>query len=373
MKKLLLVANVAKEHICKFHIPFIRAMTAEGWQVDVACRADQEIPGAHRVIDLPCDRNPFAGGLGASVKILEREIRENRYDVVHCNTVVGGIVARLAARKFRKTGLKVFYTDHGLHFFKGAPLHRWVMGYPTEKLLAPGTDLFIAINREDFETARKHLSACGAFERIHGIGVDLSRFRSLSPDYCRESYRQSLGLTADDFVVTYVAELNDNKNQTELLKAIRRVRESVPQTKLLLVGPDHSDGKIRAFARELGVEESVIFAGWRNDVPALLHLSDVYAATSKSEGLPLNIIEAMASGLPVVAFENRGHSEILSHGSNGFLTARNDWEEMARCILRLYREPELAAALCAQAQIDIEQYETRSVLEELKALYRKYS
>ncbi len=373
MKKLLLVANVAKEHICKFHIPFIRAMTDEGWQVDVACRADQEIPGAHRVIDLPCDRNPFAGGLGKSVKILEREIRENHYDVVHCNTVVGGLVARLAARKFRREGLKVFYTDHGLHFFKGAPLHRWIMGYPMEKFLAPVTDVFIAINREDFKTAQKHLAACGAFERIHGIGVELSRFRDTGSEYCREDARKALGLTEQDFVVTYVAELNDNKNQTELMKAIRRVRETVPQARLLLVGPDHSDGRFAEFARELGLEDAVVFAGWRNDVPALLHLSDVYAATSKSEGLGLSLIEAMASGLPVVAFANRGHSEILNHGVNGFLTARNDWEDMARYILRLHDEPDLAAAVCAQAQKDIEQYKTGAVLEELKQIYRKYA
>ncbi len=374
MKKLLLVANVAKEHICKFHLPFIQEMTAVGWQVDVACRADGEIPGCHRVIDLPCDRNPFAGGLCASVKILEREIQENRYDVVHCNTVVGSLVARLAARKFRKNGLKVFYTDHGLHFFKGAPLHRWVMGYPMERLLASATDVFIAINREDYETAKKCLP-CGAFERIHGVGVNLARFRNFRADnevFDRKEYRHSLGISENDFVVTYVAELKDNKNQLALMEAISLVQKAVPQTKLLLVGPDHTDGAFRKFAVEHGSIDTVIFTGWRNDIPQLLHTSDVYAATSKSEGLGLNIIEAMASNLPVVAFKNRGHCEIIQHQVNGFLAEQNDVEELARWILTLHNDRSLADRICAQAQKDIEKYETKAVLEESKHIYHKY-
>ena len=96
MKKLLLVANVSKEHIRKFHIPFILRMKELGWQVDVACRLDEPVPECDHAYDLPCDRNPLRGGLTESIRMLRQLVRENGYDVVHCNTVTGAIVARIA-------------------------------------------------------------------------------------------------------------------------------------------------------------------------------------------------------------------------------------------------------------------------------------
>ena len=124
MRRLLLVANVSKEHIRKFHIPLIAMLKADGWTVDVACRLDEPVPEADHAYDLPCDRNPFKGGISKSVDILKGILRKNRYDVLLCNTVVGAMVARLAADSFRKNGLKVIYLNHGLHFFSGASVTR---------------------------------------------------------------------------------------------------------------------------------------------------------------------------------------------------------------------------------------------------------
>ena len=139
MPKLLLVANVSKEHIRKFHIPLIELLKESNWTVDVACRMDEPVPEAHNSYDLPCDRNPFRGGINQSVKILKNILEKNDYDILLCNTIVGSIAARLAAGPFRRKGLKVIYLNHGLHFFPGASAGRWAMGYPMEKLLAPKT------------------------------------------------------------------------------------------------------------------------------------------------------------------------------------------------------------------------------------------
>lgn len=373
MNKLLLVANVSKEHVRKFHIPFIRMMQSQGWQVDVACRLDESIPECDHAFDLPCDRNPFRGRLVKSIRILRKILAQNHYDVVHCHTVTGSIIARIAAAPFRKRGLKVFYTNHGIHFFPGAPLHRWLMGYPMERLLAPKTDLLITINQTDYNTAVRYLGQCRAFDQICGIGVELEKFITASSQIDKANYRKSLGITPTDFVITYVAELIPNKNQEMLLQSFHKVLQTLPSARLLLVGPDHYNGKLHQLAQQLAIDDRVSFLGWRSDVPQILAVSDVYAATSRSEGLGLNIIEAMASGLPVVASRNRGHCEIIRDGENGFLVEPDDSHAMAQQILRLASEPDTVTRLTTQAQIDITQYETTSVLQQLSSIYAQYA
>lgn len=373
MPKLLLVANVSKEHIRKFHIPFILHMKELGWQVDVACRLDEPVPECDHAFDLPCDRNPLRGGLTESIRVLRRIVRENGYDVVHCNTVTGAIVARLACAPLRKQGVKVFYTCHGMHFFKGAPASRWIVGWPMEKLLAPMTDLLITINGEDRDMAHKHLGACGAIEKIDGIGVNLDKYlRGVMTAEERAAFRRSLGLGAEDFVITYVAELIANKNQQALLQMLDLIRDEIPQAKLMLVGPDHEDGKLLRQAEQMGLSDRVLCLGWRSDVPKLLGCSDLYTASSRSEGLGLNIIEAMCSGLPVAALRNRGHCELIDHGRNGFLADQDDIRGLADSVLTLYRDEALRQRITRQAQQDVCRYDTAHVLEQLAAIYEKH-
>ena len=366
MKKLLLVANVAKEHIRKFHIPFITALRQAGWQVDVACRMDVPVPECDRAYDLPCDRDPFRGGLGKSIAMLKGIIAENGYDVVLCNTVVGSLVARLAAKKFRKKGTKVFYICHGLHFFEGAPLHRWLMGYPMEKLLAPCTDVMITINSADEAMAKKHLKP-GAVERIHGIGVDLSRFRgiSMTPER-RKHLRAELGVGEDTPLLAYVAEINDNKNQKLLVDALALLRREDPRIRLMLIGPEHDGGALRE-----SIPEGVLFLGWRDDIAELLHIADIYTASSKSEGLGVNLLEAMACGLPVVAARNRGHCEIIDDGVNGLLCDQGEPGELAERIRWVLEDKKLRTAIVEQAQQDIAKYETKQVLKELEEILER--
>lgn len=372
MRRMIIVANVSKEHIRKFHIPFIIRMKEDGWRVDVACRMDSAIPECDNAYDLPCDRNPFRGGLIKSIKVLRNILKDNQYDVLICNTITGSIIARLAAKPFRKKGLKVLHINHGLHFFAGAPISRWIMGYPVEKALALLTDVMITINSADYQMAKKHLNP-GAIEKIHGIGVNLERFRNCTvADEDKAALRSSIGIGTQDLVLTYVAEINDNKNQVMLLEALHAVLQVIPNAKLLLIGPEHDRGKLRSFAFTHGISENVLFLGWRENIPELLKISDIYVASSKSEGLGVNLIEAMACGLPVIASKNRGHEEIICHGRNGFLVEQGDFEDMASYILRLTDNSDLKEDIIAQAQCDIAKFEIGSVLEEQSHILYSY-
>lgn len=372
MKKLILVANVSKEHIRKFHIPLISLLKERGWQVDVACRLDEPVPECDHAYDLPCDRNPFNGGIAESIKRLKEILSENTYDVVLCNTIVGSIVGRMAAAPFRKQGLKVIYLNHGLHFFPGASASRWVLGWTMEKTMASITDVMITINATDCATAKKYLKI-PAVETCHGMGVNLSQFRdAVLSDSERVECRKALGIAPEDFVLIYVAEIIANKNQQMLLDAFEQVRKTVPNAKLVLVGPEHDDGALRKMVESKGQQQEVLLLGWRSDIPMLLHLADVYVASSKSEGLGLNLIEAMACDIPVIATKNRGHAESITHGQTGFLVDVNDSEAMANYVLQLHGDPQLRERITRQAQLDIEKFGTEEAIQELVEMVTRH-
>ena len=372
-RRLLIVANVSKEHIRKFHLPFIAYMRSHGWTVDVACRMDAPVPECDNFYDLPCDRNPLKFGLLKSSFIVKKIVSENRYDAVICNTLTGGIVARLGAKLFfGKNAPTMFYLNHGLHFFKGAAVSRWLMGYPMEKLLAPLTDIMITINKVDHETAVKYLKPKHS-ERLNGIGVDLERFRNCRlSDFEKTELRSSLGLGEDDLVLTYVAEISSNKNQVQLVRTLVEVRKEIPNAKLMLVGPERDNGRTRLLARELGCSDQVFFLDWRNDVPQLLNISDIYLASSISEGLGINIIEAVACNLPVVATNNRGHSEIIEHGTNGFIVEIGNAEKMAGFVKAIYNDAVLRESFVSQGQKSIEKFSQGEVVREEERILLSY-
>ncbi len=339
-------------------------MKSKNWVVDVACKLDESVPECNNSYDLPCDRNPFRSRIRESVAALGKIVTKQNYDAIICNTLTGSIVARLAKRKLGEKFPKLFYINHGLHFFEGAPMSRWIMGYPLEKILVRFTDVLVTINGADFQMAQRYLKP-KKIERLYGIGVDLRRFRECILDREEQNQiRHSLGIYDNDFVLTYVAEINENKNQAMLLEVFNLVDQAIPNAKMLLIGPEHDEGKLRQFSERCGLSGKVKFLGWRDDIPQLLCISDVYVASSKSEGLGLNLIEAMACNLPVVASKNRGHAEIVCHGETGFLVDLDDVEEMAKYVMELYHNEEMRRTIVAHAQENIEKFEITSVLKE---------
>ena len=161
MKKVLFVATVVKTHIMEFHIPYLKMFQDMGWETAVAARNDYEdpadckIPFCDTYYDIPFERLPWKAANIKAYRELKAIIDREHFDIIHCHTPVGAMIARLAARDARKRGTKVIYTAHGFHFFKGAPVKNWLMFYPVEWLLAPLTDVLVTINKEDYAFAKK--------------------------------------------------------------------------------------------------------------------------------------------------------------------------------------------------------------------------
>lgn len=367
-KKVLLVANVVKEHVLKFHVPTIRYLKGQGWTVDVAASGEEDVPYCDRQIRGMWKRSPFTLDTIRGAVQLRKLLSQEHYDIVYCHTPVGALVARLAAGKARRQGTKVVYFAHGFHFYTGAPLMNWLLFYPVEKLLAHRTDLLITLNDEDYTRARMRFPKKLPVMRVPGVGVDFSRLETENAQQKRAQLRSEWGIGQDALVLIYVAELIQNKNQQMLFEALKKIKEKHTDTYLVLVGPDHADGSYQRLAQQMGVADSVVFTLWRSDVGACLRAADIAVASSKREGLALNIVEAMYCGLPVVATDNRGHVPIIRDGENGFLVHVNDSDKMAARVLEIAGDAQLREKL---SHHDVSQYSAQAVAEQIYGILKK--
>ncbi len=373
--KILYVTTIATT--MGFFPAHLQMLLDAGCTVELACNTtDCELPPKVAALGLPVhqlafSRNPLAASNRTAIRELRVLIEREGYDLVHTHTPNASVCVRLACRKLRRRrGLKVFYTAHGLHFYKGAPLLNWMVYYPIEKLCSRFTDTLITINHEDCDIARRKFKA-SRVERLDGIGVELERFLSLAPEgpTIRAEVRQELGLAATDKVLIYIAELNQNKNQTALLDVLAQLSHERQDVKLMLVGTGPCAEALTEKATALGLYDRLILTGYRRDVPRLLYAADVATPVSIREGFGLNIVEAMACGVPTVAFDNRGHRTIIRDGETGYLIPHGDTAAMAARISALLAHPETAQAIAATALASIELYSTAHAVDTMKHIY----
>ena len=241
MKKVLFVATVTK-HINSFHIPYLKWFKEEGYEVHVASNGNEQIEYCDKHYNLPFERFPLRKNNIKTYRELKKIINENKYEIIHCHTPVGGVLTRLAAKKARKKGTRVIYTAHGFHFYKGAPLLNWLIYYPIEKWLSRYTDCLITINKEDYELAKKKFRKCKQIELVHGVGLDTTKFDIKISNQALATLKDEISIKKDNIVLTYIAELNKNKNQQLLIKTIEQiVKEGDTRYILLLVG----DGELK--------------------------------------------------------------------------------------------------------------------------------
>ena len=331
-KKVLFVATVDL-HIETFHVPFLKMFHDKGWEVHVATDTDKKIPYCDKKIELPIKRSPFRlVSNWRAVKKLRKVMEREKYSIVHCHTPVGGVVARLAGKKLRRKGMRMIYTAHGFHFYTGAPIYYWLMFYPVEWYLAKYTDTLITINNEDYERAkRKFGKRCCDVQYVPGVGVDPKKFEKKLSIKEKSELRAKLGFSDRDKVLICVGRLDKNKNQGFLIKAMGELVAEDSNYQLLLVGPDEYNGKYQKLAEKMNILDHVKFLGFREDISELMQISDIAVSASKREGLPVNLIEATKSGLPIVATNCRGNVDVCRVG-DGIIVGINNVEDFVNSI-----------------------------------------
>ena len=338
--------------------PHAAQLRAEGFQV-------HRIPLERRILTV---RHAFA------LLRLIRLLRKREYDVVHVHTPVAQVLGRIAAKV---TGVPiVLYTSHGFQFHDSRSWWARKIIIEIERRLARWTNVILTQSMEDAESAVQH--GIGSRDQVIwiGNGVQLERFRPGPTDM---SVREEFNLEAHHRVVGFIGRIVREKGVVELIEAMSRVIARFPSAKLLIVGDTlSSDGDTAAkkivhdAIRALELQEEVRFAGMRDDVPRLLRAMDVFTLPSWREGMPRSIIEAMATGLPVVATDIRGCREEVVHGETGLLVPPKRSDRLADAILTLISDPQRADEMGARGrQRALEWFDERKVVQRQISLYEQ--
>ena len=369
MKKVLFTATV-DSHILAFHLPFLKWFKDQGYEVHVATNGDEEIPYCDKKIKISFERSPFKLNNIKAIFQLRKILLEEKYDIIHTHTPMGSVVTRLAAKKSRKHGTRVIYTAHGFHFFKGASIINWALFYPVEKYLSKYTDTLILINKEDYRLAKKKFKKCIDIQYVPGVGIDENKFNIKMTKKDKHELRESLDLKDSDFVMIYPAELSNRKRQIWLINTISTLLKENKDIHLLLPGKDSLNGQCQKLVRELNLEDQIHFLGFRKDIPKLLKISDLSVSSSKQEGLPVNIMEAMYVGLPIVASDCRGNRDLVKDGENGYIVQLNDSETFIDRIKTIYGNKTLRNKLKKANKKEISCYMLKDILNKMAKIYK---
>ena len=314
-KRALQLASVASM-IDQFNISNIEILQSLGYRVDVV--ADFTNPGTItkeradnlkkrliamdvRVFDIPIPRSLNPKSIQLAYKKVKSLLYKENYNLLHCHSPIGGVIARQAAKGLRKDGLKVIYTAHGFHFYDGAPLKNWLVFYPIEKYYSRYTDVLITINKEDYKRAKEEFYAKKTVY-VPGVGVDTEKFKH--DENGRQRIRDELNLSEKQIMLLSVGELNENKNHEAVIKAIRGI-----DITYVIVGKGELRDHLEKIAKECAVDLRLM--GFRNDVADFYNAADTYVLPSIREGLNVSLMEAMASGLPCAVGNIRGNTDLI--------------------------------------------------------------
>ena len=318
-----------------------------------------------KIKNLPISRNPFDKSNLSAYKQLVEFIKQEKIDYIHCNTPTGGILGRLAGKKCKVK--KVIYQAHGFHFYKGAPKKNWLVYYPVEKWLAKYTDALITINKEDFELASKkfRLRNNGKVYYVAGVGIDSKQY--LLDGKLRDEKRAELNLKASDIALISMGDLIERKNYDTAVRAVAETKNK--NIHYFICGKGPEEEKLKNLCASLGVENQVHFLGFRSDIKELLNASDIFLFTTKQEGLPRSMMEAMASGLPCIASKIRGNTDLLENTDGGYLCESTDYKDFAEKINKFANDKNLRENAGKSNLITIQKFSTDTVSKDLKEIY----
>ena len=351
MNKALILTSVASM-ILQFNLDNIALLQELGYEVEVGCNFErgntcsrQEIArlrGFLREHSVKCHQIPFARNVREirehekAYKKLKKLFQKEHYTLVHCQSPIGGVLGRFAGK--RLTPLRVIYTAHGFHFYKGAPWKNWLLFYPVEWLCSWWTDVLITMNEEDNQLAKKQLHAKKTVY-VPGIGIDTDSFYQAGTDpEIRSRTRQALGLEKEDILLLSVGELSKRKNHQVIVEAmalpeiqeiagIRKlvdtkeysseITKSIPtgdsfKLRYAIAGLGDLENELKMQIQRLGIGDKVSLLGFRTDTKELLAAADIFVFPSLQEGLPVALMEAMAAGVCCVVSDIRGNRDLVN-------------------------------------------------------------
>ena len=364
-RKILYVAS-SFGHLASFHRPYLRWFAQQGCEVHAAAGGEPcALDGVSRFISLPLEKCMFSPRNVFAAHQLRALLRREDYALVSLHTSLAAFFARLALRPAWKGRPVVMNTVHGYLFDDATPLLKRQLLLSAERLTAPVTDWLLTMSRQDDDIA--HHYALGKDIRFtRGMGIDTPHFTP--PDEAHKAQlRTQLGLDSSALILVYAAEFSGRKNQSTLIQAMPRLPEN---TVLVLLGRGERLEECRALAETLGVASRVRFPGFVQNTKDYYQAADLCVSSSRSEGLPFNIMEAMACGLPVIASDVKGHQDLVHPGVTGLLYPFGDADAFSGAVHQL-DNPQRRQQMGRAARQAILPFDIQPVFEELTTLYRQ--
>ena len=353
MKRVLYVAHL-QSHIRQFHLWYLHHLKQHGFYVAVATRVDnaEELSFLDAVYDIPFERSPLKLRNVQTYRQLRKVMKDGHFDIVHCHTPVAAILTRLGSHGLNH---KVYYTAHGFHFFKGAPLINWLIYFPAELICSFMTDVLFTMNQEDYNRAKKWFHHPNV-QFIHGVGINVRKYLSTV---------KPLKHQGNTIRLISIGELNSNKNHLLVLEALLTLKCSAIEYVIAGEGPLHASLQQYIDSNHLS---NVHLFGFCKNIPELLHESDVFVFPSKREGLSLALMEAMASGLACVVSDIRGNRDLIDDHKGGYVCSL-DKQSFATSIRFFADNPEELSRFGQYNQAKVSNYSRAVVQKELDAFY----
>ncbi len=305
--------------------------------------------------------------------------RRHKYNIVHTHSSKAGIIGRWAALLYNLTECRlkvkgvrceVVHTVHGWSFNDyQAPVLKSLFIF-LEKITARFTTKIICVSNKDIETGLRYKIASREKFVLIKYGIPLAEFRKSAVNKLQK--RRELNITNNDPIVGMISCLKPQKSPLDYIKVCIKVYEKMPNVNFLLVG----DGILRARCERMlsasPLNGRFIFTGWRRDISQILDILDIAVLTSKWEGMPVSIIEALAKGCPVIATNVGGTPELIKDGVSGYLIRPGSYDEMTEKILQIFKDRQSLEEMKRMASVSIDDYfHIDRMLKEIENLYRK--
>lgn len=294
--------------------------------------------------------------------------RSNRFKIIHTHSSKAGILGRWAGL-FSRTPV-ILHTAHGWPFNDYQPVLIKRFYIFLEKITAVFTTKIICVSKKDIETGLKYRIAPQEKFELIKYGIPLTLFKNSTCD--KEKKKKELGIDNNDPVVGMISCLKPQKSPMDYVRACIDVYNRMPEVNFLLIGDGILKEKCRSELRKSSLNGRFIFTGWRRDVSDILDIIDIVVLTSKWEGLPIAIIEALSKGKPVIVTDAGGARELVKDGITGYITRPGEHKEVADRILDILKDKTSLIKMRVEAGKSIDNsFDIKSMAVNMDNLYRR--
>jgi len=303
-----------------------------------------------------------------NIKTFNEQITRGEHDILHFHGTRAATFGRLAVLIFGFSA-RMVYTIHGLHYLKSQAFLKRILLKNSDRLLHQITDHVICVSSTDQRNYSNLRLINEDNISLVPNGIAIDQFDKKISQQEKKHFYEQHEISPNKTILTMVARLDHPKDQKTLIEALKHL-PNVSNYHLLLVGEGSKREELQQLCRKLGLSNYVDFVGYYNDIPKLLDLTDIFVLSTKWEGLPQSVLEAMASGTPVIATDVSGNNDLISHEYDGLLVPVEKSAELSNAIQRLQNNKNLRNIIAQNGLETIRQFSDEAMTSRTETIYR---